>query len=94
MMVISCHLLHINHHLLLRSALSIPKSPNPEIFFKSFFGILLVDYFRKSTRTKRRVKKMESISISKKEFGLFIGVFTAVIAVVALFAGKAARSEK
>jgi hypothetical protein len=31
---------------------------------------------------------MESISISKKEFGLFVGVFTAVIAVVALFAGK------
>ncbi len=31
---------------------------------------------------------MESISISKKEFGLFIGVCTAVIAVVALLAGK------
>ncbi len=31
---------------------------------------------------------MESISISKKEFGIFIGVFTAVIAVVALLTGK------
>ncbi len=31
---------------------------------------------------------MESISISKKEFRLFIGVFTAMIAVVALLAGK------
>ena len=31
---------------------------------------------------------MESIGITKKEFGIFIGMFTAVIAVVALFAGK------
>jgi len=30
---------------------------------------------------------MDSIGITKKEFGMFIGVFTAMIAVVALLAG-------
>jgi len=87
MMVISCHMPHINHHTHFHFLSKYPKPRNTETIPRSFFGILLVEYFCKSRRTKHK-EKMESISIGRKEFGLIVGVFTAMFAVLALLAGK------